>query len=104
MSRKIRQTKIKDFISSQDISNIDDQYIKYFGIEYPNGRKDTLTPETLERLISSYYDIDDIDFSVVCCFIDEEKLIKDIIKESDSLYKKFFGTKNKPQKRPRNKK
>lgn len=102
MSRKLRQNNIKTFLREQDIVNLDEQYIKYFGIEYPDGRTDTLTPGTLEKLVSSYYNVDDIEFDVVCWFIDEEKLVKDIIKESDKLYKKYFKV---PVKRkPRNKK
>lgn len=95
MSPTLRKKTLKKFLREQDVSNINNQYIDYIGIEYPSGRTDTLTPETLEKLILSFHDLNDIDFDITCWYINEEKLVKDILKESNRIYKKYFGTQKK---------
>ena len=90
MSQDERKLKIKNFIKNQDVLCIEDNYIKFYVIKYLDNREDTLTPASLEKLMDSYYNIDDIDFSVVYMIIDDDKITDDIIIESDNLYKKYF--------------
>lgn len=86
----IRKKSLKEFLRQLDTTNIDGNYIEYVSISYQNGKVDTLSPELLEKLIMCYHDIDDIDFDVIGCYIDEKKLLKDIISESNKLYNKHF--------------
>lgn len=90
MSQDERKTKIKNFIKNQDVLCVEDDYIKFYVIKYLDDREDTLSPASLERLMESYYDIDDIDFSVIYWIIDDDKMVDDIIIESNKLYKKYF--------------
>lgn len=86
----VRKKSLKEFLKQLDTSNISGDYIEYISISYQNGKTDTLSPELLEKLIMCYHDIEDIDFDVTGCYIDEKKLLKDIISDSNKLYNKHF--------------
>ncbi|AXH72744.1 MAG: hypothetical protein [Caudoviricetes sp.] len=86
----LRKKSLRDFLRKQNTSNISGEYIEYISISYPNGKVDTLSPDILEKLIMCYHDINDIEFDVVGCYIDEKQLLKDIINESNKLYNKHF--------------